>query len=153
MKQTSPEIIFNDNTSLTVPQSKFLRNLKIKQRLIMQLCEAFLKVGIEAHTAVDDADALIVQTAIDEADRYELVVVVGQDVNLLILITALTPEDKNVLMLKEAQGNIARKVYNSQEIQKSNISRNIKESIMFAHSFIGCDTASSFYGYGKDENC
>lgn len=149
MKQISPEIIFNDNTSLTVPQVKFLSNLKNKQRLIMHLCEAFHKQGIETHTAVDDADVLIIQTAISEADQHESVVVVGQDVDLLTLITALTPEDKNVLMLKEAQGNIPRKVYSSQEIQQSNVLRNIKESVMFAHSFSGCDTTSSFYGQGK----
>ncbi|KAK3885207.1 hypothetical protein Pcinc_010551 [Petrolisthes cinctipes] len=115
----------------------------------MHLCEAFHKEDIETHTAVDDADVLIVQTAILEANQHASVVVVGQDVDLLTLITALTPKEKNVLMLKEAQGNIPRKVYNSQEIRQSNILHNIKESVMFAHSFSGCDTSSSFYGLGK----
>lgn len=149
MKQISPEIIFNDSTSLTVPQVKFLGNLKNKERLITHLREAFHKEDIETQTAVDDADVLIVQTAIVKANETESVVVVGQDVDLLTLIAALTPEEKTVLLLKEAQGNVPRKIYSSQEIQNSNILRNIKESVLFAHSFSGCDTTSSFYGQGK----
>lgn len=49
MKQISPEIIFDENTSLTVPQAKCLSNLKNKQRLIMHLCKAFHNEGIETH--------------------------------------------------------------------------------------------------------
>ena len=45
----------------------------------------------------------------------------SDDVDLLTLITALTPEDKNVLLLKEAQRNVPRKVYSSREIQQPNI--------------------------------
>lgn len=48
------------------------------------------------HTAVDDADVLIVQTGILEPNQHESVVVVGQDVDLLTLITALTPEEKKM---------------------------------------------------------
>ena len=153
MKQISPEItIFDDNTSLSVPQAKFLSNLKNQHRLIMHLCEAFHTEGIpthtHTHTAVHDADVLIVQTAILEANQRESVVVVGQDVDLLTLITALTPQEKDVLMLKEAQRNVPRRVYSSREIHQSKILRNIKESVMFTHSFSGCDT-SSFYGQEK----
>ena len=63
-----------------------MSNLKNKQRLIMHLCEAFRKEGIETHTAVDDADVLIFQTTILETNQHESAVVVGQDVDLLTLI-------------------------------------------------------------------
>ena len=52
---------------------------------------------------------LIVQTSILEADQHKSVVVVGQDVDLLILITALVPENKDILMLKEELGNTPQK--------------------------------------------
>lgn len=61
------------------------------------------------HTAIDD-DVLIVQTAILEANQHESVIIVGQNVDLLTLIPALTPEERNVLLLKEEQGKIPRKV-------------------------------------------
>ena len=89
MKQISPEILFDSNTSLTVPQAKFLSNLKNKERLIKQLKQIFNNEGIHTHIAEDDANVLIVQTAIQEANQHQSVIVVGQDVDLLVLITAL----------------------------------------------------------------
>ena len=114
----------------------------------MQLQQAFHLKGICTQVAVNDADVLIVQTAVLEANQHESVVVVGQDVDHLVLITALTPEDKDILFLKEAQGSVHMNVYSSQNIQHSSILRNINDSILFAHSYSGCDTASS-YGQGK----
>lgn len=40
-------------------------------------------------------------------------IVAGQDVDFMILITALTPEEIDVLLCKEAQGNVLRKVDSS----------------------------------------
>lgn len=40
-------------------------------------------------------------------------IVAGQDVDLMILITALTPGEIDVLLWKEARGNVPRKVYSS----------------------------------------
>lgn len=43
------------------------------------------------------------------------IIVDGQDEDLLTLISALTPGETNVLLLKEAQGNVPRKDNNYRE--------------------------------------
>ncbi|KAK7020685.1 hypothetical protein SK128_000515 [Halocaridina rubra] len=93
------DIIHIDSTQLfqrtiCTVKAKYLRKLNNKQCLIMHLREALHNDGTDIQTAVDNADVLIVQTAILEANQHESVVVVGQDVTLLTLITALTPEEK-----------------------------------------------------------
>ncbi|GBP77375.1 hypothetical protein EVAR_40029_1 [Eumeta japonica] len=71
-------------------------------------CHRALEKGLESMAkmlnvfqAPEDADALIVQTAIDIAYSVnKRVIVVGTDVDLAMLIIALTPEGKPVDMLK-----------------------------------------------------
>ena len=119
----------------------------------MQLQQRFQNEGIDTHVATDDADLLIVQSAIKKINQYEsVVVVVGQDVDLLVLLVAKTPEDKDVLFLKEAQGNIQRKIYSSHDIQCFGILKNIRDSILFAHAFSGCKYNIFILCTWKNEN-
>ncbi|GBM29914.1 hypothetical protein AVEN_111223-1 [Araneus ventricosus] len=53
--------------------------------------------------ATDDADVHIVKTAIENEKIKKQVVVIGQDVDLLVLPTALTPDYMDILMLKEGK--------------------------------------------------
>ncbi|GBM06147.1 hypothetical protein AVEN_265203-1 [Araneus ventricosus] len=54
--------------------------------------------------AADDADVHIVKTAIETYEKIKKqVVVIGQDVDLLVLPTALTPDYMDILMLKEGK--------------------------------------------------
>lgn len=66
LNQISPEIICDDDTSLTAPQAKFLS----KSLKIIYLRKAFHNEGIETYIAVDDVDVLIVNTAILEANQH-----------------------------------------------------------------------------------
>ncbi|GBN11599.1 hypothetical protein AVEN_23578-1 [Araneus ventricosus] len=55
--------------------------------------------------ATDDADVHIEKTAIETYEKTKKqVVVIGQDVDLLVLPTALTPDYMDILMLKEGKG-------------------------------------------------
>lgn len=120
-----------------------------KERLINQLVEKLEYAGIQALSATDDADVLIVQTAIKEAYNNPTVVVVGQDVDLLILIIALCPLDKDIRFLRDIQGNIKERAYSSLDLQNPEVLHNCKRNILFAHAFSGCDTTSAFFGKGK----
>lgn len=148
-QRISPEIIFNEKTPVPDSQNNFLSNLANKQRLINQLKEKLECASFQALSAIDDADTLIVQTAIKEAYNSHTVVVVGQDVDLLILIIALCPLDKDVRFLRDVQGNIKERAYSSLDIQNSEVLYNCKNNILFAHAFSGCDTTSAFFGKGK----
>ncbi|GBM14438.1 hypothetical protein AVEN_246599-1 [Araneus ventricosus] len=57
--------------------------------------------------ATDDADVHIVKTAIETYEKIKKqVVVIGQDVDLLVLSADLTPDYMDILMLKEGKGKI-----------------------------------------------
>jgi len=83
------EIIFNETMQCTVNQELFLANEKNKTRLIHMLSSKFEKSNITANQALDDIDTLIVNTAIDLSMTNEIVVIVGEDIDLLIILTGL----------------------------------------------------------------
>ncbi|GBM25929.1 hypothetical protein AVEN_94370-1 [Araneus ventricosus] len=100
--------------------------------------------------AIDDADVHIVKTAIETYEKIKKqAVVIGQDVDLLVLPTALTPDYMDILMLKEGKGKIKERFYSSNDLRNSNLVIECKKSILFLHTISGCNTTSGFYGKGK----
>lgn len=149
LNRKCPEIEFNEQSRITETKASFLSNLLNKERFILQLSKRLNNEGISSLTANDDADMLIVNTAIEEAERNENVVVVGQDIDLLVLLLGLTPLHKNIFMLKEGQGSVNKRLYSTRSLLEGNVVENCRESILFLHAISGCDTTSAFYGKGK----
>lgn len=72
---TSTNIIFEESMDVLTTQEKFLSNTENKIRLITMLTEKFLTSGILVHQVEDDADLLIVNTAIrNTVDNVQVVV-------------------------------------------------------------------------------
>ncbi|KAJ8892887.1 hypothetical protein PR048_005468 [Dryococelus australis] len=94
----------------TLKQENILANEKNKTKLIELLVEMLTARGIEASTATRDTDGSIVRCGLNKVTSYESVVVIGEDVDLLVLLTALTPLDRNVYFMKPGRGNIEDKV-------------------------------------------
>lgn len=88
------EIIFNKTMRSTVNQELFLANEKNKTRLM--LTNKFENSNITVNQALDDADTLIVNTAIDLSLKNETVVIIGEDIDLLIILTGLAPTTNNI---------------------------------------------------------
>src|SRR5690606_18969032 len=124
-------ISFTQNTPLSEPQANFLSNLNNKECFIAELVKFLNKVGIKATTARDDADALIIRRALSASDEHLQVAVVGQDVDLLVILIALAPEQKNIFFIKESSGTVKRRIYSSKMLQSSDVIHNSKESILF----------------------
>ncbi|GBO10243.1 hypothetical protein AVEN_88866-1 [Araneus ventricosus] len=100
--------------------------------------------------ATDDDDVHIVKTAIEIYEKIKKqVVVIGQDVDLLVSPTALTPDYMDILMLKECKGKFKDRFYSSKDLRNSKLMIECKKSILFLHAISGCDTTSGFYGKGK----
>ncbi|GBL75114.1 hypothetical protein AVEN_194373-1 [Araneus ventricosus] len=102
--------------------------------------------------ATDDANVHIVKTAIETYEKIKKqVVVIGQDVDLLVLLNALTPDYMDILMLKEGKDKIKYRFYSSKDLRNSNlvIEYAREKSILFLHAMSGCDTTLGFYGKGK----
>ncbi|GBL82619.1 hypothetical protein AVEN_263697-1 [Araneus ventricosus] len=67
--------------------------------------------------ATDDADVHIVKTTIETYEKIKKqVVVIGQDVDVLVLLNALTPDYMDILMLKEGKGKVKDRFYSSKDL-------------------------------------
>ncbi|KAJ8883313.1 hypothetical protein PR048_015156 [Dryococelus australis] len=93
----------------------FLANEKNKTKLIEILVETLTARGIEAGTTTRDADCSIVRCGLIKVTFLSSVVVIGEDDDLLVLLTALTPPDRNVSFMKPGRGNIENKVYSTRQ--------------------------------------
>ncbi|GBM36825.1 hypothetical protein AVEN_82819-1 [Araneus ventricosus] len=107
-------------------------------------------VGIRTFVATDDADVHIVKTTIETYEKIKKQVVIGQDVDILVLLIALTPVYIDILMLKEGKGKVKDRFCSSKDLQNSNLMIECtKKSILFVHAISGCDTTSGFYRKGN----
>jgi hypothetical protein len=94
--------------------------------------------------ATEDADALIINTAISVSSAFDFVIVVGEDVDLLILLTALSTRS-NIYILKPEKGKNSQQIYSTKCI----IDKTATDHILFLHAFSGCDTTSALFNQGK----
>lgn len=145
LTHTCADVHFDENMTATVAQEKFLANSKNKERLITMLAEKMTNEGYMTKQAVDDADSLIIQTAIEMSSAHH-VTVIGEDVDLLILLVALAPVGRNIHFVKPGKGNVERKTFSSRDLQ---VTTGLKSTILFLHAFGGCDTTSCFFRKGK----
>ncbi|XP_026804078.1 uncharacterized protein LOC113560765 [Rhopalosiphum maidis] len=144
---TSTNIIFEESMDVLTTQEKFLSNTENKIRLITMLTEKFLTSGILVHQAEDDADLLIVNTAIRNTDDNIQVVVIGEDIDLLILLLTLSPPKNTIIFEKPGRGKIETRSYAVGSLQEH--FKNEIQYFMFIHAVGGCDTTSSLFQTGK----
>lgn len=104
------EIDFTDNMLLTVKQDKFLKNAKNKVRLIKGLMNKMESVGT-TKVAKGDADTLIVNTAIDLSKTKPNVVLVGTDVDLLLLLAQFSKSKNDIFLLKQGYDKVPTEIF------------------------------------------
>lgn len=148
LKSTGREIAFDLNTIISVNQKVLLSNEKNKARLINLLCRSLNAAGFRTRIAPEDADRLIVVTAIENAslNSEETVIIVGEDVDLLVIFSQLAQNFKNIYFRKNNNGSKPNQFYNSNSFKYPNV----QKIVAFLHAFTGCDTTSCFYRLGKN---
>ncbi|GBN19476.1 hypothetical protein AVEN_71938-1 [Araneus ventricosus] len=92
---SSHEIILNEGTCPETSQKQFLANERNKVRFIDLLKKFRQKANVTVKQAVEDADVLIVETAVSVRSKYDNIFVVGEDSDLLVLLTRLAPMKEN----------------------------------------------------------
>lgn len=125
---------------LKVAQEKFLSNENNKARFMSKLIPHLTYNEIKTKQAHSDADRLIVTTALDSLSFN--VVVVAENNDVLVILIALTPEEKEIYFLKPPKTKTPQKVYSSASLNKI---PKCKNHVLFLHAFTGCDTTSAFY--------
>ncbi|GBL80607.1 hypothetical protein AVEN_225287-1 [Araneus ventricosus] len=92
-------------------QEKFLSNDKNKQRLINMLCVKFEKEGFVVKQAEEDADYLTIKSTLEIEKGSQCIVVVGEDIDLLVILTASTNSENIFFFLKLGRGKTEDALY------------------------------------------
>jgi hypothetical protein len=122
-------------------QEKFLSNDQNKIRLIAILTEKLLNSGVGVIQAEDDADTFIVQIAIQNTQNYRKVIVIGEDIDLIVLLLILsTSQSDQIVFLKPGKGKMETKFYSIQTLKEQ--FQNMILHFMFIHAISGCDITS-----------
>ncbi|XP_044758597.1 uncharacterized protein LOC123316535 [Coccinella septempunctata] len=143
-KFVAPDVEISEDKMVTITQKKFLSNVANKYKFIILLSKYLQNHNIEVNVAEEDADVDIVMKGITLKESIsEPVAVVGNDVDLFILLIALTPDHSNMFLFKIVPGSKGNTLYSTSQ------HREFKPFILFAHAFSGCDSTSAMYNNGK----
>lgn len=105
--------------AVPISQEKFLSNRRNKEKLINMLMEKLQAVNITAKQARDDADVLIIETAIEESKHGKTAVIVGEDIDLLVILIGRTLfYDQEIFFRKVGKGNVKTEIYSSKSFDK-----------------------------------
>ncbi|KAJ8686053.1 hypothetical protein QAD02_021846 [Eretmocerus hayati] len=133
---------------LQIPMAKehFLTNEKNKNRLILMIMAELQRAGYSCKQACEDADVLIVTTAINIwRSTSTATMIVGEDTDLPVILTQLTKANDEVYFFKPGKGKTPHKYYSPNGFEPSFM----RHVVAFLHAFSGCDTVSAMFGKGK----
>lgn len=144
------EISFTDATPLKCNKREFLNNDKNKNEFVKILSQKLVDAGCTTHCTFDDLNLLIARTAA-LMSRKKVVVVIGEEANLLPLMCFYVEADNCGLFLK---------CFKKQKTTKSTRLWNITETknlmgvdkakyLLFVQAFGGCQSTSHIFGVGE----
>lgn len=90
------QVQFHKSIVPTLSQEKFLGNETNKANFIGLLNTALSEVGFSIDQAESDTDANIVRCALAASQLYDSVTIVAEDIDILVLLTALGRKHPNV---------------------------------------------------------
>ncbi|GBM74189.1 hypothetical protein AVEN_104812-1 [Araneus ventricosus] len=134
-KQMSSEVMFYETMIPTVSQENFLSNPKNKDRLISILMNKFSSLNMKCKKVDEDVDYLIVNSALDLAPTHPSVVVIGEDIDLFVILICIFTFD-NVYFRKPGKEKMAEKIF----YPHTALEKAIADNILFIHAMSGCDS-------------
>lgn len=146
------KVIFSYDTPFKSKKDSFLANEQNKQRFIELLSSRLEQNSIDTVHAENDADTLIVQTAIDSAQTMKTVLV-GEDTDLLVLLCyhmTLTSPHNIVFQSEMKQSTKKFKVWDIKKTLQT-LDGQLCKALPFIHAISGCDTTSRLFGVGKGQ--
>lgn len=148
LKHHSPDLGFlSDEKEAGISMEDFLSNSNNKNLLINRLAPIIQNMGVQVLQAEEDADLLIVNTAIKKSEDHQSIEIIGEDTDLLILLTQFSELDSNIVLAKPMKRNKQKAIYNVRSFAYPDF----KKIVAFMHAFSGSDTTSSFFQKGKDK--
>uniref|UniRef100_A0A1B6EQB8 Uncharacterized protein n=1 Tax=Cuerna arida TaxID=1464854 RepID=A0A1B6EQB8_9HEMI len=102
-KHVSTTLDISDNLVPSISQEN-------KRRLIGMLMDKFKSAHVSFKQAEEDEDTMIVETAVDLTSQHDSVVVVGEDIDLLVLMIASSCSSK-LHFVKPGKGKASHQIY------------------------------------------
>ena len=137
------DISIKGSTVCSIPMKRLLANSNNKLELIKLLSNIFTEKGIEVHAADDDADTVIVAKALNLSLQGKIEIK-AEDTDILCLLVHHFGDHNNDIIINTASGS-----YSIDKISQA-LDPSLKKMLLFIHSFSGCDTVSSIFGFGKE---
>ena len=121
---------FSDETMPAIIYSKSEYEKKMSKIRVdlLQCITSLNSKGFTVKQAHKDTDTLIVNTAIEETSNSNSVTIVGEDVDLLVILTELAESKQNIFFLKQGRGKTETKLYIQASIKYES---DIKDHILF----------------------
>lgn len=142
------EILFTNDMKLNNTKEEFLSNPQNQQRFLVELGKHMNAREIVAIHAEADTDLTIVNAAL-ECSLKSTTVLIGEDTDLLVLLIHYCDfSHKEMCMKSESKNNKGGKIWNIKKLQCM-LGKKVCTSLLFYHSFLGCDTTSKIFGKGK----
>ena len=140
-KKVSQDLTVTPQLTISCDREVFLANEKNKGALIMIMSTEMANHNIVVCQAKDDADTLIVKTAMDLVTSMNTpVVVVAQDTDILVLLCYHRPSNCSNLYLQSDAGGL---------YDISTIDTVDREELLFKYGWSGNDTVSCIHGHTK----
>ena len=135
-----PEVAFTDI---------FLGNINNIQKLINMLSRYLHLSGCHTNHSPEDADLLIVQTALSSANTKNTALV-GKDTYLIIILCFYTNLEAHDLFTYSQTKSTTKpnRVWNVKSMKRQ-LGAAVCENILFIHAVLGCDMTSRLYSLGK----
>lgn len=147
----SPDVAFNPQMQVYRNQTAFLSNSNNKSKLVTALMSHLEGCGFTVDQAPDDADTLVVKTALQLALSGSTVTVVANDTDILVM---LVYHYQAVMADIFVQSEVAsRKSQPCRTISVAQVRRSVGDkaasTLLTVHALSGCDTTSAVYGHSK----
>ena len=143
-----PLVTFTPEMCLTSTKELFLSNKQNKQKFICMLGAELAKYNCQTYHDTADADLLIAMKTIESAENIDTVLI-GEDTDLLVLLLYHAKcQHKKIFFMPESKKSSKVRVWNIKE-SKEKLGTFMCKHILFLHAFLGTDTTSRIYGFGK----
>ncbi|GBN57077.1 hypothetical protein AVEN_244561-1 [Araneus ventricosus] len=115
----SVDINFEETMTVTVQQEHFLANGRSKTRLIQLLRQKMTSKGIETRVAKGDADTYIVRCGLEKATSHPTVAIIGEDVDLMMILIVLAPAESDIYFMKPGKGKFEAKIFSTRKLKRT----------------------------------
>ena len=140
--KTCNAIEVNSSKHLLVSMERFLRNILNKASFLILLADSLTIAGIRVEQSIEDAETLVVKTAL-ECTTSGRVNVYADDIDILVIFLHHITSAKDTIYL-----TTVGKSYNLQSFSKTSTLKQMK-LLHVTYIFSGCDMVSSIHQVGK----